>query len=219
MTVIVVGCGRVGSAVARQLAAAGRHVTVVDPVPEALDRLGPAFGGARMVGSGLHRDVLLDAGIEMADALAAVTGSDAVNGVVARVARATYRVPRVVARLYDPRKAQLQRRLGVFAISPVSWGAQRIADMLLTSHVTPVAGLGGGDVRMVDVPVPHLLIDRPASELALPGEAVVVAITRQGRTRLATGADVLGEDDLVHLAVVSGSVAHLEALIGQREGW
>lgn len=218
MRIIVIGCGRVGAGLARDLASRQRTVVVVDTDESVFDRLGPAFTGERIVGSGMDRRVLIRAGIEHADGLAAVTGEDDVNAVVARLASRVFRVPRVVARLYDERAAELYQRLGIRAISPVAWGIARLGDLLAFSEMSPVATLGVGGVDVVEVHIPSTLAGRTASELQVPGEVDVIAVTRHGRTSLATAGTVFEEGDLVHLAVTSASEERLQALLGRPEG-
>jgi Trk K+ transport system NAD-binding subunit len=197
---------------------AGTAVTVVDVDPSAFERLGPAFGGTTVRGSGLDRDVLLSAGAPHAAALAAVTGDDDVNAVVARAARTELGVPRVVARLYDPAKAEAYDKLGVRTVCPVAWGTRRIGELLTATDVTPIESLGTGDVDLVECRVPALLAGRPLSELSVPGEIEPVALTRHGRTRLANPRDRLEVGDLVHLVVAALSMDGLEVLLGHREG-
>jgi trk system potassium uptake protein len=214
MHVIVIGCGRVGSGLARTLAHRGDAVTVVDVDPGAFTRLGRAFHGRRVTGDGGDRTVLERAGAAGADGLAAVTGSDEVNAVLARLATAALHVPRVVARMYDPAKAEIYRRLGVQTVAPVTWGVERLAELLTCSELTPVASLGAGQVEIVDATVPALLAGRPAAELAVPGESGVVAITRRGVTSLvADPATPLQAGDLLHVAVTP--TARLDRLLGR----
>lgn len=216
MSILVLGCGRVGSGLARELISRGRQVTVVDVDGDALSRLGPDFRGHRLEGSALDRQVLVRAGIRDADGLAGVTGSDAVNATIARAARLQDRVPVVVARLYDPRKVAIYDRLGVRTVAPVTWGTRRIADLLTATEVNPVAALGTGGVELVEVTVPPLLAGRTGRELELAGEIQVVALTRHGRTVLASTAIRLEAGDLVHLAVAEASLGRLETLLGHR---
>lgn len=216
MKTLVLGCGRVGAGVARELAARGADVTVVDHDDDALQRLGDGFPGRKVRGSILHRPVLLEAGIERVDGVAVTTGRDAVNAVVALAARQRFRVPTVVARLYDPRTAEVHQRLGIRTLAPVSWGVQRIADLLTATSVTPTASLGVGGIEIVDARVGALLDRRPVAELQVPGEIHVVAITHHGRTTLATSATRLAEGDLAHIAVGTASVGRLETLLAQR---
>jgi trk system potassium uptake protein len=213
---LVLGCGRVGAGVARELAARDVEVTAVDHDARALARLGDAFGGRRVEGSILDRAALVAAGIEHVDAVAVTTGRDAVNAVVALAARRRFRVPIVVARLYDPRTAEVNQRLGIRTLAPVSWGIQRIADLLTATTVTPTVSLGGGGVEVVEVRVPALLDGRPVGELEVHGEVQVVAVTHHGRTTLTTSATRLVTGDLAHIAVGVASVGRLETLLAQR---
>ena len=136
-------------------------MTVVDSDPKAFERLGSTFGGVSIAGIGFDRDVLLRAGIEAADGIAAVTGDDEVNAVVARIAGRIFRVPKVVARLYDPGKAHIYRRLGVQVVAPVDWGIHRAADLLTFSDVGAIMSLGTGQVDLVEIDLPPLLDGRP----------------------------------------------------------
>lgn len=218
MTIVVVGCGRVGAGLARDLQVRGRAVAVVDTDPAAFARLGDHFRGTKVVGSGVDRTALDAAGVSRADALAAVTGDDDVNAVVARAARTELRVPRVVARLYDPAKAAAYDRLGIRTISPVAWGIQRMGDLLTATDVTPVVTLGTGGVDVVECRAPSLLAGRPLSELSVPGEIQPISLTRGGTTILADPGTHLESGDLVQLAVTATSAARLEALLGRPTG-
>ena len=148
--------------------------------------------------------------------MAAVTGDDEVNAVVARIAGRVFRVPKVVARLYDPGKAQIYRRLGVQVVAPVDWGIQRAAELLTFSQVGELISLGSGQVDLVEVDLPHLLAGRSIDELRASGEVHPVAVSRAGRTFLPTEGTVLEAGDIVHLAVVGASRARLQSLLGTR---
>lgn len=214
MKVIIIGCGRVGSRLAQLMSRRGHDVTVIDSDPAALKRLGPSFKGQKIVGIGFDRDVLIEAGIQRADALAAVTVSDEANVVSARLARQVFRVPRVVARVYDPGKAEIYRRFGLQTISPVSLGVDRLAEMISFTSLDTVVSLGSSEVDIVDVEVPRLLVGRSVNEITVPGEIHVVAVTRAGKTFLPTLGTVLLNADLLHLAVVVSSAERLRKLIG-----
>jgi trk system potassium uptake protein len=213
---LVIGCGRVGAGVARDLAARDGDVVVLDRERTALDRLGDGFPGRKLVGSALDRRALVDAGIEQVDAVAVVTGDDALNAAVALLARRRFRVPTVVARVYDPRTAEIHQRLGIRAVSPVTWGIQRIAELTSGSHLTATVTLGAGDVELVEVRVPALLDGRPVTELEVAGELTVVALTHHGRTRLPTPATRLHQGDLAVMAVATAAQGRLATLLGQR---
>jgi len=213
MKLIIIGCGRVGTGLARTLSQGGHTVTVVDKDPAAVTSVGPAFKGQTMIGSGFDRDVLLQAGIERADGLAAVTGSDEANAVIARLARQVFRVPRVIARLYDPHKAEVYRRLGLQTINPVTWGIHRIAELLCYARLEPLVSLGSGDVDLVETEIPPLLVGRTVNEVTIPGEVQVLAITRSGKTFLPTLGTTFQEGDLLHIAVLATSAHRLDALL------
>lgn len=214
MKVIVIGCGRLGAGLAGELGRRGIQVTVVDLDQTAFERLPPSFRGETVVGVGFDREVLLRAGIESADALAAVTASDDVNVVAARLARLLFRVPRVVARLFDPGKAEAYRRLGLPTISHVTWGVSRIMEILCYSALQPVKSLGSGEVEVVEVELPQLLVGRTVHELTLLGEIHVVAITRSGRTMLPTMGTEFLQGDLVHIAILTTSAERLKLMLG-----
>lgn len=213
MRAIIIGCGRMGSGLAETLARRGFQITLVDADATAFERLGAGLKVQRIVGVGFDRDVLLEAGVERADALAAVTASDDVNIVTARLARHIFHVPRVVARVYDPRKAAIYHKLGLQTVSTTAWGIQRMTELLSFSHLDVIASLGSGEVDVLELEVPALLVSRTVNDLTVPGEAHVIAITRQGRTFLPTLGTVFQAGDLVHLAA-SGANHRLAALLG-----
>jgi len=214
MRIIIIGCGHTGGGLARELSLAGHAVTVVDSNPASFERLGPSFKGEMITGVGFDRDVLLRAGIERADGLGAVTSSDETNVVTARVAREVFHVPKVVARVYDPRKAEIYRRLGLQTISPVSFGIQRLAELLTFSPVERVQSLGSGDVDIVEAEISPLVAGRTVKDLTVPDEVRVVAITRSGKTFLPTMGTVFQEGDRLHIAVLATSADRLKALLG-----
>lgn len=214
MKILIVGCGRLGAGLAQALSLRSHQVTIIDKDAVAFDRLPPSFGGQKVAGDGLDRDVLLRAGVERADGLAAVTGSDEVNVVVARLAREIFKVPRMVARLDDPRKAEIYRRLGLQTIAPVTWGISRIADLLCYTPLAPIVSLGTGEVDIVEAEIPPLLVGRMVVDVTLPGEIHVVAITRRGSTLLPTMGTVFQIGDQLHLAVLGISMERLNVLLG-----
>jgi len=218
MKVIIMGCGRVGEQVARILSDEGHAVTVVDYDANALARLGPQFTGQKVKGIGFDRRVLIAAGIEQADAFAAASSSDNVNIVAARLARNVFHVPKVVARLYDPRRAEIYRRLGLVTISSTSWGARRIHELLTHANLDPVMTFGNGEVVLIGIEAPPRLVSRRVNNLTVPGEVNVTAITRQGKAFLPTLGTEFRAGDLVHLAVLASAMERLEDLLGLSEG-
>jgi trk system potassium uptake protein len=218
MQSIIIGCGRVGAGLAQSLSQRGQVVMVVDHEATAFEQLGTGFKGQTLLGAGLDRDVLLQAGIERTDGLAVVTGSDDTNVVIARLARQVFRVPRVVARLHDPGHAEVYRQLGIQTLTPLTWGIQRLGELLCYTHLNTTLSLGSGEVDVVEVELPHLLAGRTVNELTLLGEIQVAAMSREGRTFLPTLGTVFREGDLVHLVVLATSAARLSALLGDAIG-
>lgn len=147
MNVLVLGCGRVGAGVVGELASRGMRVHVVDHDDRALARLPTGVSARRWCGSILDEDVLLDAGIDHADAVAVLTGRDDLNTVIALTARLRRHVPTVVTRSNDVMAAEFQQRLGIRTLAPVAWGVHRIADLLVTTSTNPIATLGTGGSR------------------------------------------------------------------------
>ena len=213
MRIIIIGCGRMGSGLAQLMGMRGHAVTVVDRNRSAFERLGPAFKGATVEGIGFDRDILLKAGIERADGLAAVTESDEANVVTARLASLIFRVPKVVARLYDPRKADIYRRLGLQTIATTTWGINRIANLLSYTQVGGTTSISA-ELDLVEIDVPPLLVGRSVRDLTVPGEVHVVAIIRSGHSFLATPSTVFQQGDLAQLAVLAASADRLKTLLG-----
>lgn len=218
MRYVIIGCGSVGTGLAQRLSGAGHDVTVVDREQHSFDRLRRLPKTRTLRGSGTNRKVLLAAGIENADGLAAVTSSDEVNIVVGRIAREVFHVPKVVARLYEPRKAVVYAALGLETLSPVIWGVNRMADLLVYSELHSVAALGSGEVDIVEVEVPGHIAGRTAADLYVPGEVQVVAITRRGTTFLPAPDQRIEGGDVLHLTVLSAKAARLKSLLSASGG-
>jgi trk system potassium uptake protein TrkA len=214
MRIIIVGCGRIGSGLAQALDKAGHEIYVIDSNPAAFSKLNPAFKGKTIEGIGFDRDVLKKARIDRADALAAVTSSDESNAVIAQLAREAYRVPKVVARMYDRQKAEIYRRLGVLTLSSTAWGIRRAMDLINYSPLNTVLSLGSGDVELVEIEVPALLIGRQARELMLAGEVTVAAVDRGNKTFIPTMGTTLEKGDVIYLTVATGSTGRLKRLLG-----
>ncbi len=213
MNIILIGCGRVGAGLAQLLQRQGHAVTVVDQDPLAFERLGPAFKGRQVTGLGFDQKVLQEAGISRADGLAAVTASDEANLVIAQLGRQVFRVPCVVARAYDPRKAEIFRRLGIQTISPVSLGVARMAELLSFASMDSVATLGAGELDIVNITLPSGLNDHRVSDLNVPNEIQVVGITRNGHTFLPIASTVFKDGDQVHLSVMVTAAERLRGML------
>ncbi|HBX69563.1 MAG TPA: potassium transporter TrkA [Chloroflexi bacterium] len=213
MKVIIMGCGRVGEQLGWLLLREGHQITMIDHDPQTLARLGPGFKGKTILGVGFDRDVLIAAGIEEADAFAATSSSDNANIVASRIARNIFRVPRVIARLYDPRRAEVYQRLGLQTISSTTWGAERIRELLTHSELDPIATFGSGDVSLLSIEAPYHLVGKMAKHLAIPGEIQVISITREGRAFIPLGGTEFRRGDLLHLMVAASSMERLKELL------
>jgi trk system potassium uptake protein len=214
MKIIIMGCGRVGVEVSKMLENEGHQVTVIDPNLANLENLSPAFKGTRIRGVGFDRSVLIQAGIETADAFVSTSASDNANIIAARIARNIFHVPRVVARLYDSRSAEIYRRLGLVTISMTSWGAQRITELLTHTNLDPIYYFGRGEVSLVAIDIPSHLVGRQVSHVTVPGEISVVTITREGEALMTTSGTEFREGDLVYFTVQASAMNRLEALLG-----
>lgn len=213
MRVIIMGCGRIGQQLSKLMLEAGHRVVVIDQDAEVLARL-QAAGCEVVRGVGFDRDVLLQTGIEDAEAFAATSRSDNANIVAARIARNLFHVPRVVARIQEPRKVEIYRRLGLITISPTDWGARRVCELLTHADLAPIMTLGNGEVALLAVELPTHLEGRVVRDLNVPGEVSVVAITRDDTAILPTMGTEFRVGDVIHLAVLSGAMQRLEALLG-----
>lgn len=213
MRLIVVGCGRVGARLGVQMSAEGHDVIVIDKIPDSFKRLGHGFGGRTLVGIGFDPDVLREAGIERADAFAAVTNGDNSNFIAATVARDTFRVPQVVARIYDPQREAIYRELGIRTISSTSWAVNTIKRILSSTDLYTSVQFGSGEVEITEVVISGRLVGRYTRDIAVPGEIMPVAIVRRGRAFLPTPGIALEDGDLLHIAVLASATSLLESMI------
>jgi trk system potassium uptake protein TrkA len=209
--VIVVGCGRVGSELAVRLNREGHDVAVVDKNPNSFKRLPDQWAGETVVGFGFDRDDLRRAGIDEAGALAAVTSGDNSNILTARIARETFEVDRVVARIYDPRRAVIYQRLGIPTVATVSWTVDQVIRRLLPQESVTAWTDPSGEVNMVEHLLPDSLCGKSFRELEDGDRFSPVLVTRGGLARLITPTMIGQEGDLLHFLVRSDSVDALAA--------
>jgi len=214
MKVIVMGCGRIGSQVSRLLSEQGHEVTIIDHDSNSEGRLGPKFKGTIIKGLGFDRNILVQAGIEQVEAFVAASQSDNANIVAARIARNIFHVPRVVARLYDPRRAEIYQRLGLTTISSTNWGAERIFQVLTHRDIDVWNTFGSGEVALVHIELPPHLNGKSVTQVNVPGEIMVVSITRDDHAFVPASGTEFREGDLVHLVVLSSAMDRLEIMLG-----
>lgn len=216
MKVLIVGCGRAGSALAQRLHAEGDEVTVVDIDPHARANLPRELEGSFVTGNGLHRDVLEAAGIGTAEAVVAMTASDSLNVVVARAARDRFKVPRVVGRLSDTGHAPISSDLGLPMVASVRMTVDRVHRMLHHSRLEPSHTFGNGESLLVRSPVPDYMSGRKVGDFNVAGEIQVVELTRAGHSAIPSGSTVLQRDDVVSFVVASRSLGRLRSFLGGR---
>jgi trk system potassium uptake protein TrkA len=210
MRVIVVGCGRVGAELATSVRADGHEVTVVDKVRRAFRRLPADWDGSTVQGLGFDRDTLERAGVREADALAAVTSGDNSNILTARIAGETYEVPRVVARIYDPRRAVIYERMGIATVATVTWTTDQMSRRLLPDTTAVEWSDPGGELLLVERKLPEAWAGRRLTGLS--GDRLRVEAVARAGSVLLIGPDTTGHDgDMVYVLVHRDALAELDA--------
>jgi trk/ktr system potassium uptake protein len=216
--ILIMGCGRVGSTLAHILEDRGYTVAIIDRDPEAFRRLRPAFKGARVTGIGFDRDVLIQAGIERADGFAAVSSGDNSNIIAARVASETFHVPRVAARIYDPRRAEVYERLGINTVATVRWTADQMLRKLLPEGSEPIWRDSTGKVVLAQVGVSHDWIGEPVREIEDAADTRIAFIDRMGEAIVPTPGTALQQGDVVHVIAMESDMDRITAAFAAREG-
>ena len=199
MHFVIMGCGRVGSTLAHILEDRGNSVAVIDQNPEAFRKLHSSFKGSRVTGMGFDRDVLIQAGIEEADAFAAVSSGDNSNIISARVARESFGIDRVAARIYDPRRAEVYQRLGIPTVATVRWAADQILRKLLPEGAEPLWRDPTGKIVLAQVGFSHHWLSEKIKAVELATNTRIAFVDRLGEALIPTPATVLQEGDVVHV--------------------
>ena len=218
MHVVVMGCGRVGTLIAQRLEKAGHSVAIIDQNRESFRRLGSNFDGTTVTGVGFDRDTLLEAGIDRADAFAAVSNGDNSNILAARVARETYGVKNVVARIYDPGRAEIYQRLGIPTVATVVWTADQILRRLIPDGSLPEWQDPTGSIKLLEVHIHEDWYGQPATKIEEATGARLAFLTRLGKGVLPDSHTVLQEGDLVHMLVLGDQRENLESTLAQSPG-
>ncbi len=216
--VVIVGCGRVGSGLAIGLVEQGHSVSIIDKSSRAFRRLPADWPGTSIVGSGFDREDLDRAGAKQAGALAAVTSGDNSNILTARIARENYGIHCVVARIYDPRRAQIYQRLGIPTVATVTWTIEQVMHRLLPAAVVGEWSDPSGQLVLVERILPESWAGKALRDLGMPGKVKVVAVTRAGTPRLEVKDLVGQEGDVLHVAVLKDAVGELERRLGHGDG-
>jgi trk/ktr system potassium uptake protein len=214
MRVVVMGCGRLGGKVAGMLDAEGHQVAVIDRNPEVFASLRSSFSGETITGFGYDRHILESARINRADAFIAATAGDNRNIVAALIAKRRFRVPIVIARIYDPDRAHIYLRQGIRTVSPVEWSAGRIGDILLHAEIETEQEYGNGEVAQIRVIIPPHLVGRTVQEVTVVGEIVVSVIVRGGAARFPTLGTPFEAGDVVRFVVAREAYQRFESFLG-----
>jgi trk system potassium uptake protein len=205
--VVIMGCGRLGSTLAQNLDSRGHSVAVIDQNADAFRRLGANFGGITVTGIGFDRDVLRSAGVERADAFAAVSSGDNSNIISARLARETFGVSRVVARIYDTRRAQVYERLGIPTVATIRWAADRMVRHLVPEGTVEVFRDPTSVVSIVEAPLHRDWVGQTLKSLEDRSGARVAYLMRFGMGTLGTPSTVIQDGDQVFLLVTDDTVS------------
>jgi trk system potassium uptake protein TrkA len=212
--IVVVGCGRVGSSLGIALVKGGHSVAIIDKAAEAFRRLPADWGGEAINGMGFDRPTLEAAGASRAGALAAVTSGDNSNILCARIARETYRIPAVVARIYDPRRAEIYQRLGIPTVATVTWTMEQVHRRLFPEETFTEWTDPTGQIQLVERALPASWCGFAIHQVEALSGARVVVVTRGGIARVGAG-DLIGQEgDVLHVAVNDATRLKLEEILG-----
>jgi trk/ktr system potassium uptake protein len=216
--IVIMGCGRVGSTLAHILEDREASIAIIDRDPEAFRRLRSSFKGERVTGIGFDRAVLIQAGIERADAFAAVSSGDNSNIIAARVARETFGVLRVAARIYDPRRAEVYERLGIPTVATVRWTADQMLRKLLPEGTEPLWRDPTGKIVLAEVAFSPAWIGEPVKAAEASSMTRIVFIDRLGQAFVPEPGTVLQEGDVIHVVARESELDRIAAAFGSRGG-
>jgi trk system potassium uptake protein TrkA len=204
--IVIMGCGRVGSTIAHILEDQGHSVAVIDQEAEAFRKLRSGFKGSKITGTGFNREILIEAGIEHADAFAAVSSGDNSNVIAARVARESFSVQNVVARIYDPRRAEVYQRLGIPTVATVRWTADQMLRRLLPEGSEPLWRDPTGTVVLAEIACSGAWLGEKVQSLEESARTRIAFISRLGEAMLPGPGTVLQEGDVLHVIAQEGDV-------------
>ena len=217
MNYIVVGCGHIGAELAYNLFKKGHKVSVIDRSPAAFNNLPLDFRGRTVEGEGLEREVLYRAGIEQADGLVAVTSSDAVNAVVAHVAKVVYGIENIAVRNYEPRQRPILEAFGLQLVNASSWGAQRLEELLYNADMHTVFSAGNGEVEMYEFTVPASCAECPLNDFIPDQNCIPVSITRSGRAILPDRDTRVRAGDVVNVSATMEGIRELCKKLNEKQ--
>ncbi len=217
MHIVIMGCGRVGSSIAHSLEDQGHSVAIIDQDPEAFRKLRSGFKGTKVTGVGFDRDVLTEAGIQRADAFAAVSSGDNSNVIAARVARESFGVQRVVARIYDPRRASVYQRLGIPTVATVAWTADQMLRRLIPEGAESLWRDPTGAVVLAEVAYSDDWLGEKIYDLEQAAHTRIAFIARLGEAVIPGPSLVLQEGDVVHVIAEEADLSKVASVFGSRE--
>ena len=218
MHIVIMGCGRVGSTIAHILEDHGHSVAVIDQDPDAFRKLSAGFKGTKITGIGFDRDVLVEAGIERADAFAAVSSGDNSNVIAARVVRESFGVSRVVARIYDPRRAEVYQRLGIPTVATVRWTADQMLRKLLPEGAQPLWRDPTGAIVLAEVAYSDRWLGEKVTALEDATRTKVAFISRLGESMMPSPGTVLQEGDVLHVIADDRDLDRIAAAFAKPAG-
>jgi trk system potassium uptake protein len=216
--IVIMGCGRVGSTLAHILEDRGYSIAIIDRDPEAFRRLRPAFKGEKVTGVGFDRTVLIQAGIERADAFAAVSSGDNSNIIAARVVRETFGVVRVAARIYDPRRAEVYERLGIPTVATVRWTADQMLRKLLPEGTEPLWRDPTGKIVLAEVAFSPAWIGEQVKAVEASTMTRIAFVDRLGQAFVPDSGTVLQEGDVIHVVAKENDLDRIAAAFASRGG-
>jgi trk system potassium uptake protein TrkA len=213
MYVIIVGCGRVGSELAKLLSQEGHNVVVIDRDQKSFARLGQTFNGVTLVGNGFDVELLKEAGIERSDAFCAVTNGDNTNIMAAQVAKKIFRVPKVIARIYDPERAHIYHKLGLDVISGTLLFAAMIRDKIIESHFTSYL-IESGELGVIEIKVTEKFAGKTVSELNIPGDFLIATVLKNKGVVIPGPSTKLDKNDILMGVVKTTSLKKIRDFFG-----
>jgi trk system potassium uptake protein len=216
--IVIMGCGRVGSLIAHILEDHDHSVAIIDQDPEAFRKLRSGFKGTKVTGVGFDRDVLTEAGIERAGAFAAVSSGDNSNVIAARVARESFGVQRVVARIYDPRRAEVYQRLGIPTVATVAWTADQMLRRLLPEGAASLWRDPTGAVVLAEVAYSDDWLGQKVCDLENAAHTRIAFIARLGEALIPSPSLVLQEGDVVHVIAEAGNLDQIAEVFASDPG-
>lgn len=214
MKIIVVGCGKLGSSLANYLDKKGNEVTVISSDETKFKKLSPDFKGKIIAGLEIDKETLVSANIERVDAVIACTESDETNAVVARMARAFFSVPKVIARLFDQQKVSIYNALGIQVIASTDWAIGRTREILTSTSLEAVLSIGNEGLKVVRIEVPELLVGKHVGDITRIGEIAVTAISRINDSIIPVSGTILEKGDVLYITVVPEATKLLKSILG-----